>query len=97
AAKNHKFSSYTLAALDKYADNNCEVSITTKIDSPTAESGKEKSQFHLLDSTIQSSNCNENAELNKSVNTVIPIKIKLNRIQVQELKQSISKRKSQSR
>ncbi len=91
AAKNYKFSSYTLSALETYADHNCQVSITTKIDSPTAESRKDKNQFHLLDSTIQSSNCEESQELHKLDKAIIPVKIKLNPIQVQELKKNISK------
>jgi len=92
ATKNHKFSSYTLAALNSYADSTCQVSITTKIDSATAESGEENNQFHLLDSTLQSTNCNENSELHKLDDTIVPVNIKLNRLQVQELKKSIAKK-----
>ena len=91
AAKNYKFSSYTLSALDAYAEHGCQVSITTKINSPTAESGKDKNQFHLLDSTIQSANCEDSQEFHKLDQTIIPVKIKLNPIQVQELKKNISK------
>lgn len=91
AEKNYKFSSSTLNILNVYADHVCQVNMTIKIDSPTADSGRDKTQYHLLDGTIQFINCKTGEELHSVGTILIPVKIKLNRIQVQEIKNTISK------
>jgi hypothetical protein len=91
AEKNYKFSSSTLSVLNVYVNHVCHVNMTIKIDSPTADSEYDKTQYHLLDGTIQFINCKTGQELHNLGTILIPVKIKLNRIQVQEIKNSISK------